>query len=112
MAQLELGLISTPIPQLEQSFQQTSCHQSEQTSLGIFSKVESKSISIDLRGFSEKAGSHDDLIKVIKIFHNFSLMFGNECIVQALFGYFKRRSKSPADILWYKEIQQSKFDYH
>ena len=53
------------------------------------------------------AGSHDDLIKVIKINHNFSLMFGNECIVQASFGYFKRRSKSLAGILWYKEIQQS-----
>ena len=70
-------------------------------------------MSIDFqRMFSEKAGSHDDLIKVIKISHNFSLMFGNECIVQALFGYFKRRSKSLADILWYKEIQQSKFDYY
>ena len=70
-------------------------------------------MSIDFQGmFSEKAGSHDDLIKVIKISHNFSLMFGNECIVQASFGYFKRRSKSLAGILWYKEIQQSKFDYY
>ena len=42
-------------------------------------------MSIDFqRIFSEKAGSHDDLIKVIKISHNFSLMFGNECIEQAL----------------------------
>ena len=70
-------------------------------------------MSIDFqRMVSEKAGSHDDLIKVIKINHNFSLMFGNECIVQASFGYFKRRSKSLAGILWYKEIQQSKFDYY
>ena len=108
MPQLEIGLISTPIPQIAQSFQQISCHQSEQSSLKIFSKLGSDF----QRMVSEKAGSHDDLIKVIKIYHNFSLMFGNECIVQASFGFFKRRSKSLAGILWYKEIQQSKFDYY
>ena len=54
MPQLEIGLISTPIPQLEQSFQQISCHQSEQSSLKIFSKLGSDPCQSIFRGWSLK----------------------------------------------------------